>query len=222
MLPPSGSHRTWTRDGFLISTDTSLIPLAAVNAAFASDALYWAKALPEPALRAALDASLCFGLYSPTGETLPPPPESDVTAEAVAQGPADVVHEIATHVEGAKGGGTSAASTESKHGVAAQESTGGGAPLIGFARVITDGVTFAYLTDVYVLEEWRGRKLGEWLVGCVNEVMDEMPHLRRIMGILGDKGMATFYQRVMGLEIMKGDEGPAWVVQRRGGGSNFA
>jgi|SRR5579872_2716279 len=38
---------------------------------------------------------------------------------------------------------------------------------IGFARVITDGATFAYLCDVYVLPEHRGRGLGAWLMECV-------------------------------------------------------
>jgi GNAT superfamily N-acetyltransferase len=35
---------------------------------------------------------------------------------------------------------------------------------VGFARVVTDGVTIAYLADVYVLEEFRGRGLGRKLV----------------------------------------------------------
>jgi GNAT superfamily N-acetyltransferase len=35
---------------------------------------------------------------------------------------------------------------------------------IGLARVITDGATFAYLCDVYVLPELRGRGLGRWLM----------------------------------------------------------
>jgi ribosomal protein S18 acetylase RimI-like enzyme len=35
---------------------------------------------------------------------------------------------------------------------------------IGFARFVTDAATFAYLCDVYVLEEYRGRGLGHWLV----------------------------------------------------------
>jgi GNAT superfamily N-acetyltransferase len=35
---------------------------------------------------------------------------------------------------------------------------------IGFARAATDGNTVAYLADVYVLEEYRGRGLGEELV----------------------------------------------------------
>ena len=32
---------------------------------------------------------------------------------------------------------------------------------IGFCRAATDGVSFVYLADVYVLEEYRGRGLGE-------------------------------------------------------------
>ncbi len=35
---------------------------------------------------------------------------------------------------------------------------------IGLARVITDFTTFAYLCDVYVLPEFRGRSLGHWLM----------------------------------------------------------
>jgi GNAT superfamily N-acetyltransferase len=38
---------------------------------------------------------------------------------------------------------------------------------VGFARAITDGATFAYLADVYVLEEYRGRGLGTFLMECV-------------------------------------------------------
>lgn len=42
-----------------------------------------------------------------------------------------------------------------------------GAQQIGFARVVTDGATYAYLCDVYVLEEFRGKGLGVWLMECV-------------------------------------------------------
>ena len=38
---------------------------------------------------------------------------------------------------------------------------------VGLARVITDGATFAYLCDVYVLEEHRGRGLAKWLMEVV-------------------------------------------------------
>jgi len=38
---------------------------------------------------------------------------------------------------------------------------------VGFARVITDEATFAYLCDVYVLEEQQGQGLGTWLMETV-------------------------------------------------------
>src|SRR5512138_406810 len=38
---------------------------------------------------------------------------------------------------------------------------------IGFARVITDECTYAYLSDVYVLEEFRGKGLGRWLIDTI-------------------------------------------------------
>jgi N-acetylglutamate synthase-like GNAT family acetyltransferase len=43
---------------------------------------------------------------------------------------------------------------------------------IGFARVITDGATFAYLCDVYMNENYRGKKLGIWLLQCILEHPD--------------------------------------------------
>lgn len=37
----------------------------------------------------------------------------------------------------------------------------------GFARVITDRATFAYLADVFVLPAFRGRGLSKWLMQCI-------------------------------------------------------
>lgn len=45
---------------------------------------------------------------------------------------------------------------------------------VGFARVTTDYATFAYLADVYVLEDHRGRGLGLWL----SEVVLSHPELQ--------------------------------------------
>ena len=47
---------------------------------------------------------------------------------------------------------------------------------IGFARVITDLSTFAYLCDVYVLATHQGRGLGAWIV----ETVLALPELQRI------------------------------------------
>lgn len=38
---------------------------------------------------------------------------------------------------------------------------------VGFARVVTDYATFAWLADVFVLDGHRGRGLGKWLVETV-------------------------------------------------------
>ena len=38
---------------------------------------------------------------------------------------------------------------------------------VGFARVVTDYATFAYLADVFVLEPHRGRGLGKWMLEVV-------------------------------------------------------
>jgi GNAT superfamily N-acetyltransferase len=40
---------------------------------------------------------------------------------------------------------------------------------IGFARLITDYATFAYLCDVYVLEEYQGDGLGRWVMECIHD-----------------------------------------------------
>ncbi|RPH34905.1 N-acetyltransferase [bacterium] len=49
---------------------------------------------------------------------------------------------------------------------------------IGFARVITDRATFAYMADVYVVEQYRGQGLGTWLVECIM-AHPELQGLRR-------------------------------------------
>lgn len=38
---------------------------------------------------------------------------------------------------------------------------------IGFARVVSDQATFAYLGDVYVLSEFRGQGLSKWLMETI-------------------------------------------------------
>jgi GNAT superfamily N-acetyltransferase len=49
---------------------------------------------------------------------------------------------------------------------------------IGFARVVSDQATFAYLGDVYVLEEFRGRGLSKWLMETIISHPD-LQNLRR-------------------------------------------
>ena len=38
---------------------------------------------------------------------------------------------------------------------------------IGFARVISDYATTAYLADIFVVETHRGKGIAKWLIGCI-------------------------------------------------------
>lgn len=63
---------------------------------------------------------------------------------------------------------------------------------VGFARVITDGATFAYLCDVYVLEGHRGRGLSKWLMEVVLAHPD-LQGLRRFL--LATRDAHELYRR---------------------------
>ena len=65
--------------------------------------------------------------------------------------------------------------------------------LVGFARVITDSATFAYLSDVFVLESHRGRGLGTWFMETVLSHPD-LQNLRRWM--LATADAHGLYRRV--------------------------
>ena len=56
---------------------------------------------------------------------------------------------------------------------------------IGFARVVTDRATFAYLCDVYVLEEYAGQGLGKRLMQEVQSHPD-LQGLRRFVLVTRD------------------------------------
>lgn len=60
-----------------------------------------------------------------------------------------------------------------------------GANQVGFARVVTDRATYAYLCDVYVLESHRSLGLGKWLMEAVMAHPD-LQGLRRFQLVTRD------------------------------------
>ena len=42
-----------------------------------------------------------------------------------------------------------------------------GSTQVGFARVVSDFATFAYLGDVFILPPYRGQGLSKWLMKCI-------------------------------------------------------
>jgi len=73
---------------------------------------------------------------------------------------------------------------------------------IGFARIVSDGHTLAYLADVYVLPEYRGRGLG---LELVREAVDGGPqagfrwllHTRDMHGLYAKPGFGPPSERVI-------------------------
>ncbi len=49
---------------------------------------------------------------------------------------------------------------------------------IGYAKVISDFATIAYLGDVFILDKYRGLGLSKWLMECITS-HEELQNLRR-------------------------------------------
>jgi GNAT superfamily N-acetyltransferase len=129
--------RGWRRDGYLISTDASMLDLEVVHAYLSRS--YWAAGVPEDVVRRSIENSLCFGVYR-------------------------------------------------------------GEEQAGFARVVTDRATFAYLADVFVLEEHRRQGIGKWLVEVILS-HPELQGLRRWM--LATRDAHDLYRRYAFTELAR-------------------
>lgn len=97
---------------FTIDTDKSSLDVDAIHDFLANDS-YWARTRTREQTEAAIENSICFGLYQDERQ-------------------------------------------------------------IGFARVVSDRATFAYVGDVYIIDEFRGRGLSKWLM----ETMIAHPELQ--------------------------------------------
>lgn len=63
---------------------------------------------------------------------------------------------------------------------------------VGFARIVTDYATFAWIADVFVLPEHRGQGLSKWLL----EVMLSHPRLQGFRRwVLATKDAHSLYER---------------------------
>lgn len=69
--------------------------------------------------------------------------------------------------------------------------------MLGFARVVTDKVVFAYLMDVFILEEHQRKGLGKMLVKHVIE----HPELQVRFWLLGTVNSHDFYKRLGFIEL---------------------
>lgn len=70
---------------------------------------------------------------------------------------------------------------------------------IGFARIVSDFATFAWLCDVYIEKDYRGRGLSKWMMECILAHPD-LKGLRRIC--LATKDAHSLYLKY-GFEVTK-------------------
>ncbi|KAJ5741001.1 hypothetical protein N7493_000873 [Penicillium malachiteum] len=88
---------------------------------------------------------------------------------------------------------------------------------IGFARLITDNITFAYLTDLYVLPKYQGLGLGGWLLDCVDELLSVLPYLRWSMLRTSAQKSKESYEKRLGMTVLpSGDvrDGPVMMGKK--------
>jgi hypothetical protein len=79
---------------------------------------------------------------------------------------------------------------------------------IGFARVVTDYATFAWLADVFILESHRGLGLSKWLVECIVTHPD-LQNLKNFL--LATKDAHELYRRYGSFESLEKPE--RWMIR---------
>lgn len=93
--------------GYRISYETNDMDVLVIHGYISRS--YWAKNIPLNTMETAINNSLCFGVFTDSGNQ------------------------------------------------------------VAFARMVTDSATFAYLADVFVLEEHRGHGISKWIMKTIIE-----------------------------------------------------
>jgi GNAT superfamily N-acetyltransferase len=104
----------------------------------------------------------------------------------------DVIHGFLTNCYWAKGIPLDVVARSIEHSLCFGIYHGSGAQ-VGFARVISDFSTIAYIGDLFVLDTHRGRGLGKWLMQCITQ-HPALQNLRR--WILTTRDAHSLYAQV--------------------------
>ncbi|KAH6617973.1 hypothetical protein B0J18DRAFT_459086 [Chaetomium sp. MPI-SDFR-AT-0129] len=219
-LPPNNSSATkknTTTVTYTISTDPALIQPEAVQAAFATDMIYWARPFDEEELRVCLRTSLCLGLYvHDDGDGDGDEQKQDGQKQQQQQEEEQETNPGLTETE----------TTQPEKGPEGEKQPPK-MQMIGLSRLITDTVTFAYLTDVYVLPAHQNRGLARWMMACLDQILNSWPNLRRCLLFTSGEGAVRLYEQTLGArEVISGgtggEGGGLVIMERTGPGKVFA
>ena len=79
---------------------------------------------------------------------------------------------------------------------------------IGFARIVTDYATFAWLCDVFILDDYKGNGFGKWLV----ETITTQPALKNLRSfLLATRDAHGLYERYGGFKPL--EEPTKWMAR---------
>jgi len=80
---------------------------------------------------------------------------------------------------------------------------------VGFARLVTDYVVFAWLMDVFIDDSFKGKGLGKMLI----EYIMELPELQQVIGIgLRTKDAHGLYEKFGFKNI---DDPETWMIRKK-------
>jgi len=142
--------REYQQAEYTISTDNFRLELPVIHQ-YLSEVSYWAQGRTLEMIRTAIEHSLCFGVYTATGNQ------------------------------------------------------------VGFARVVTDYATFAWLCDVFILDSYQGQGLGKWLVAIII-AYPELQGLKRFL--LATRDAHELYRQYGGFQELKTPE--RWMERVKG------
>ncbi|MCA9968827.1 MAG: GNAT family N-acetyltransferase [Anaerolineales bacterium] len=80
---------------------------------------------------------------------------------------------------------------------------------VGFARLVTDYATFAWLCDVFIAADHRGRGLGKWLIESIVG-LEELRGVKRLL--LATADAHGLYRAYGGFEPLPNPE--KWMTRR--------
>jgi GNAT superfamily N-acetyltransferase len=146
-----------TRDGYLMTTDPGRVDVAIVHRWLAGES-YWAAGREYDVVARSIAGSVPYSVLT-RGKK-----QSAGGKVPLARGDED----LARGKKQSAGGKVPLARGDEDL-AAGDEDLAGGDQQVAFARVVTDGATFAWICDVFVDAGHRGRGLGGWLVDAIVE-----------------------------------------------------
>ena len=197
-----GAPRSWFRDGFFLTTDKVFLDPKVVNQVFDSDLMWWNDPLETSQMNKMLDNCLTLSVFAV------PDTEEEMRSKSMNIQPK---------------------TSRPKESPADLYPDNGGFPrsmkpsdfrMVAFARVVTDYVTIAYLTDVFVIEEFQRKGLASWMMRALKELVDGWPNLRGLMLMTHDQTAARMYEKTLGaVDFDKGPSAGLVMLEMEGRGS---